>query len=58
MIENGQKLLTVRSGDKTLSCLHGIRFISFTWILLGHTYLLTYASFPNANIGLMARVSS
>ncbi|XP_037077460.1 nose resistant to fluoxetine protein 6-like [Pollicipes pollicipes] len=35
---NGRKLLDTSSTRDTLSCLHGIRFLSNTWVILGHTY--------------------
>ncbi|XP_066999859.2 nose resistant to fluoxetine protein 6 [Anabrus simplex] len=44
---NGKKLLnTSSSGADTLHCLHGIRFLSMAWIILGHRYesLLTLPS--------------
>ncbi|XP_043188098.1 nose resistant to fluoxetine protein 6-like [Amphibalanus amphitrite] len=35
---NGRKLLDTSSTKETLGCLHGIRFFSMTWVILGHTY--------------------
>ena len=35
---NRRKLLDTSSTKDTLSCLHGIRFFSMTWVILGHTY--------------------
>ncbi|OQV21128.1 Nose resistant to fluoxetine protein 6 [Hypsibius exemplaris] len=35
---NTQKLLSVSSNDQSLTCIHGIRFLSMTWVVLGHTY--------------------
>ncbi|XP_055327622.1 nose resistant to fluoxetine protein 6-like [Paramacrobiotus metropolitanus] len=36
---NGKKILdTCSTNDRSLSCIHGIRFLSMTWVLLGHTY--------------------
>ncbi|GAB1602612.1 hypothetical protein Ahia01_000540800 [Argonauta hians] len=36
---NGSKLLNTDQGVATLTCIHGIRFLSMTWVLLGHTYI-------------------
>lgn len=38
---NGAKLLSVEQSAGTLGCVHGIRFLSMTWVILGHTYLNT-----------------
>lgn len=38
VITNGPKLLSGKSGTGAITCLHGIRFFSITWIMLGHTY--------------------
>ena len=40
---NGRKLLDTSSSSETLSCLHGIRFLSMTWVLLGHQYVFGLA---------------
>jgi len=39
---NGSRILSVESpptDGSTLPALHGIRFLSMTWIMLGHTYV-------------------
>ncbi|XP_066275301.1 nose resistant to fluoxetine protein 6-like [Branchiostoma lanceolatum] len=36
---NVGKLLSTRQAPGSIKCLHGIRFISMTWVILGHTYL-------------------
>ncbi|XP_042896782.1 nose resistant to fluoxetine protein 6 [Parasteatoda tepidariorum] len=36
---NGSKLLNANVEDGQLSCIHGIRFLSITWVILGHLYL-------------------
>lgn len=38
VITNAPKLLSGKSGPGAITCLHGIRFFSITWIILGHTY--------------------
>lgn len=35
---NGRKLLNTTSSGEILGCLHGIRFLSNTWVILGHSY--------------------
>eukprot|EP00058_Branchiostoma_floridae_P006674 XP_002592162.1 hypothetical protein BRAFLDRAFT_88115 [Branchiostoma floridae] len=32
------KLLSTKQAPGSIKCLHGIRFISMTWVILGHTY--------------------
>ena len=29
---------TTSSGD-TIACIHGVRFLSLTWVILGHTFM-------------------
>lgn len=38
---NGRSLLNTKSSPDTLTCIHGIRFLSICWIVLGHRYLLS-----------------
>ncbi|XP_022257188.1 nose resistant to fluoxetine protein 6-like [Limulus polyphemus] len=35
---NGQKILNTKTNSDTMGALHGIRFLSMTWVLIGHTY--------------------
>ncbi|GAB1602635.1 nose resistant to fluoxetine protein 6-like [Argonauta hians] len=44
---NGSKLLNTDQGVATLTCIHGIRFLSMTWVLLGHTYITGSSLFRN-----------
>ena len=46
---NGRKLLDTSKSSDTLGCLHGIRFLSMTWVLLGHQYMFGLQSVPWAN---------
>ncbi|CAH1786929.1 unnamed protein product [Owenia fusiformis] len=39
MYTNGQKILNTTQSDDSLQCVHGIRFLSMTWVILGHTYV-------------------
>ena len=40
MLDNASKLFFARSkdGDKNLEILNGVRFLSMTWVILGHSY--------------------
>ncbi|VDK58560.1 unnamed protein product [Cylicostephanus goldi] len=35
---NGQEILKTTKKEGEVNCLHGIRFLSMCWIILGHTY--------------------
>ena len=35
---NVPKILHAKAGPGAVTCVHGIRFISLTWVVLGHTY--------------------
>ncbi|XP_076092316.1 O-acyltransferase like protein-like [Mytilus galloprovincialis] len=35
---NGAKILSTNQGSGTLTAVNGIRFISMSWVILGHTY--------------------
>ena len=35
---NGKKILSVNQPSGTLTAVNGIRFISMTWVILGHAY--------------------
>ncbi|KFM57567.1 Nose resistant to fluoxetine protein 6, partial [Stegodyphus mimosarum] len=39
LISNFKKLVNTKTSAGSMSCLHGLRFLSITWIILGHTYL-------------------
>lgn len=38
LYSNGKKLLNVNSSPDSLECLHGVRFLSIAWVVLGHRY--------------------
>ena len=40
LVSNGRKLLSTKtaSSNNNLGCLHGIRFLSATWVVMGHTW--------------------
>ncbi len=48
MLTNGEKLFSFSSGDGgELTCLNGIRALSFGWVLLGHIYTYGRGYFSN-----------
>ncbi|KAK7095323.1 nose resistant to fluoxetine protein 6-like isoform X2 [Littorina saxatilis] len=36
---NGSKLLSTKQTSSSLTCIHGIRFLSMTWVVLGHAFI-------------------
>ncbi|XP_066275162.1 nose resistant to fluoxetine protein 6-like [Branchiostoma lanceolatum] len=46
---NVRKLLNTKQAPGSIKCLHGIRFISMTWVILGHTYLVHREGLDNRN---------
>nr|KAG5692737.1 hypothetical protein BaRGS_033848 [Batillaria attramentaria] len=44
---NGAKLLSTKQTGGTLSCVHGVRFFSMTWVVLGHTFLMPVGAASN-----------
>ncbi|KAJ8304386.1 hypothetical protein KUTeg_017969 [Tegillarca granosa] len=39
---NGKKILSTNQGPSSISSINGIRFISMTWVILGHTYAFLF----------------
>lgn len=46
---NTKKWLSTRKNSEDFGCLHGIRFLSTCWVILGHGYYV-FAAFPVWNI--------
>ncbi|XP_035698599.1 nose resistant to fluoxetine protein 6-like [Branchiostoma floridae] len=42
------KLLSTKQAPGSIKCLNGIRFLSMSWIILGHTYQIAIPSFDNS----------
>ncbi|XP_046573369.1 nose resistant to fluoxetine protein 6-like [Haliotis rubra] len=38
-VSNGEKILSVKRSPGSLTCLNGIRVLSMSWVILGHTFL-------------------
>ncbi|KAK7482994.1 hypothetical protein BaRGS_00025771, partial [Batillaria attramentaria] len=49
VLKNGSKLLSCHQTQGELSCLHGIRVLSITWVVLGHAFTMQAA----AGIGVL-----
>lgn len=47
--KNGKRLLNTKSSSRMLDCLHGIRFISMNWVVMGHAFSSTMRD-PGINI--------
>ncbi|GAB1599304.1 nose resistant to fluoxetine protein 6-like [Argonauta hians] len=47
---NGRKLLKTEQAKGTLTCIHGIRFLSLTWVILGHTFVFGISVFRNISL--------
>ncbi|XP_015911602.2 nose resistant to fluoxetine protein 6 [Parasteatoda tepidariorum] len=47
LFTNSEKVLDVKGSTKHFSCIHGIRFISMAWVVLGHTYIHNISIFGN-----------
>ncbi|GFU02341.1 nose resistant to fluoxetine protein 6 [Nephila pilipes] len=46
-IENGKKILNTKTSEDQLLSVHGIRFLSLTWVILGHTYISSISVIGN-----------
>lgn len=38
---NFASVFQTKTGDSNLGCLHGVRFLTMGWVVMGHTYALT-----------------
>ncbi|XP_064599084.1 nose resistant to fluoxetine protein 6-like [Liolophura sinensis] len=54
---NGKKLLGTSRGQGTLGAVHGVRFLSMTWVILGHTYVFGLTAGDNVGSFLPEMVS-
>ncbi|KAH8295945.1 hypothetical protein KR018_006477 [Drosophila ironensis] len=50
------RIVDTKSNPNVIECLHGIRCLSFIWVVYGHDYLV-YAYAPNLNYTAVHRVS-
>lgn len=48
VVSNCKKILTIKSTKNPLDCLHGIRFLSICYVIVGHRYCLSMY-FPLVN---------
>ncbi|XP_074655186.1 nose resistant to fluoxetine protein 6-like [Tubulanus polymorphus] len=49
--DNLLKLVSLESSGDTISCIHGIKFITMFWIILGHTFYYFFIFAPSENVG-------
>ncbi|CAO4364262.1 unnamed protein product [Caenorhabditis nigoni] len=47
---NGLEILTSKRNEKEINSLHGVRFLSMCWIILGHTYYYIGTSLTTDNL--------
>ncbi|XP_063243090.1 nose resistant to fluoxetine protein 6-like [Bacillus rossius redtenbacheri] len=47
---NGSKILQCGVSEESLTCVHGLRFISLAWVILVHTYLQVFAIAENKTL--------
>ncbi|XP_071147457.1 O-acyltransferase like protein-like [Mytilus edulis] len=45
--ENVEKILSGKTSGNSINCIHGIRFLSLTWVILGHTFNYGIVSIPS-----------
>jgi hypothetical protein len=53
---NGKKLLNTAASGDTLTAVHGIRFITICWVVLGHRYTVD-VGVPSINLLIFPDVS-
>uniref|UniRef100_A0A1I8IL75 NRF domain-containing protein n=1 Tax=Macrostomum lignano TaxID=282301 RepID=A0A1I8IL75_9PLAT len=47
VLTNARKIADVSHSEGTLTCVHGLRFLSMSWVILGHTYYFAFGSLNN-----------
>ncbi|GFR23672.1 nose resistant to fluoxetine protein 6, partial [Trichonephila clavata] len=50
---NGEKLINTSTAEGQLPCLHGIRFLSMSWVMLGHVYSFSFPYLKNTTEALI-----
>ncbi|CAG0891484.1 unnamed protein product [Darwinula stevensoni] len=49
ILTNGERILSTKTRKDNIGCLNGIRFITMTWVVLGHVYSFKLISIPAVN---------
>ena len=49
LYSNGKKIIATRKIEGSIDCIHGIRFFSICWVVLGHTWYVLSKS-PTDNM--------
>lgn len=44
---NGKKILSTTKLDGSIDCIHGIRFFSMCWVVMGHTWYVNLKAPPD-----------
>ncbi|XP_037085546.1 nose resistant to fluoxetine protein 6-like [Pollicipes pollicipes] len=57
LYRNVRRLLSVQTAPDNIGCPHGLRFISMTWAILGHTYIVNFLLLPLSNMGALPEVT-
>jgi hypothetical protein len=47
---NTEQIMSTKTQDDQINCLHGARFLSMCWIIFGHTYYYICTSFTTDNL--------
>jgi len=55
-LNNGRKILSTKTIPGSFTCLHGIRVLSTTWVVMGHYWLMPFSW--NISIFLLGEVNN
>lgn len=52
LIQNTRNLLKTTQREGDINCLHGLRFISMSWVILGHSFFFMVSFIGTVKMGL------